>query len=98
MGRGILGRSGGGASKEQRPSGWGVSCFLTVYDLGPTSAPFGASVSSFDNWDGVAMNPRVERIERREWGGVWDGSFLLHTPKSTNCQLQVLRVGSKICN
>lgn len=33
-------------------------CFLTVYDVGPTSA----SVSSLDNWDRVTMDITLDRI------------------------------------
>lgn len=33
-------------------------CFLTVYDVGPTSA----SVFSLDNWDRVTMDITLDRI------------------------------------
>lgn len=55
--RGILGKNGGGASNGQKPSGYGVSCFLTAYDLAPISAP----VSSFNSWDRVTTDTTLKR-------------------------------------
>lgn len=81
LGWSILERVGVGQARGKTLRlGWGAF-FLTVCDLGPISAPFKASVYSFDNWDGVTMDAMLERMQRRGRGGVRDG-YCLDIPKS----------------